>query len=95
MPKPIKSANPQKQLASFLAKYDPKIASLARRALKKMRARLKGSIEMVYDNYYALVVGFVPKPYELGELAQFLRSKLAPPSSRTTLVASASRERLA
>ena len=41
------------------------------------------------------VVGFVPKPYELGELASFLRAKLAPPSSRTTLVGQAPRERLA
>jgi DNA-binding response OmpR family regulator len=31
------------------------------------------------------VVGFVPKPYELNELAAFLRSKLAPPNSRTNL----------
>jgi len=60
MPKLIKAQNPSKQLASFLAKYDPAIASLARRALTIMRKRLVGSIEMVYDNYYALVIGFVP-----------------------------------
>ena len=41
------------------------------------------------------VVGFVPKPYELGELASFLRSKLAPPSSRTTLVGGVPRQHLA
>ncbi len=29
-------------------------------ALTKLRKRLAGSIEMVYDNYYALVIGFVP-----------------------------------
>jgi DNA-binding NtrC family response regulator len=40
------------------------------------------------------VVGFVPKPFELGELASFLRSKLAPPSSRTNLVDDV-RERMA
>jgi hypothetical protein len=60
MAKPVKTANPKKQLDSFLAKYNPEIASLARRALTKMRKRLPGSIEMVYDNYYALVIGFVP-----------------------------------
>lgn len=60
MAKTVKAANPKKQLESFLAKYDPAIASLARRALAIMRKRLVGSIEMVYDNYYALVVGFVP-----------------------------------
>jgi hypothetical protein len=51
---------PQKQLTSFLSKYDPRIASLARRALSKMRKRLPGSIEMAYDNYNALVIGFAP-----------------------------------
>jgi hypothetical protein len=60
MPKPALTANPKKQLDSFVAKYDPKIASLARRSLTKMRQRLPGSIEMVYDNYNALVIGFVP-----------------------------------
>jgi CheY-like chemotaxis protein len=40
------------------------------------------------------VVGFVPKPFELADLAGFLRSKLAPPSSRTSLIG-ATRERLA
>jgi hypothetical protein len=60
MAKPVSKANPKKQLDSFLAKYNPKIASLARRALTKMRQRFPGSIEMVYDNYYALVIGFVP-----------------------------------
>jgi hypothetical protein len=60
MAKPVKLANPKKQLDSFLAKYNPEIAARARQALKKLRDRLKGSIEMVYDNYYALVIGFVP-----------------------------------
>jgi hypothetical protein len=60
MPKRIKAQSPSKQLDSFLARYNPEIASLARRALTIMRNRLAGSIEMVYDNYYALVIGFVP-----------------------------------
>ncbi len=59
-PKSIPVTNPKKQLDSFLAKYNPKIASLARRALTIMRKRLPGSLEMIYDNYYALVIGFVP-----------------------------------
>ena len=33
---------------------------LARRALAKMRKRLPNAIELVYDNYNALVVGFGP-----------------------------------
>jgi hypothetical protein len=60
MANPIRAANPKKQLDSFLAKYNPEIASLARGALTTMRKRLPGSLEMVYDNYYALVIGFVP-----------------------------------
>jgi hypothetical protein len=60
MAKPVKTANPKKQLDSFLAKYNPEIVSLARRALNNLSKRLPGSIEMVYDNYYALVIGFVP-----------------------------------
>ncbi len=60
MAKPVKAAAPKGQLDSFLAKYSPEIASLARRALTKMRKRLPGSLEMVYYNYNALVIGFVP-----------------------------------
>ena len=60
MAKLKKAQSPSKQLDSFLAKYNPEIASLARRALTILRKRLPGSLEMVYDNYYALVIGFVP-----------------------------------
>ncbi|MDQ6800022.1 MAG: DUF1801 domain-containing protein [Acidobacteriota bacterium] len=51
---------PEKQLASFLAKYTPAIRSVAKAALKKMRERLPGAIELVYDNYNALVITFGP-----------------------------------
>ena len=54
------SGNPKQQLESFLAKYDPEIAVSARRALTKLRKLLPGAIEMVYDNYNALVIGFSP-----------------------------------
>ncbi len=60
MAKPATTANPRKQLDSFLAKYNPEVALLARRALATMRRRLTGSIEMLYDNYNALVIGFAP-----------------------------------
>jgi hypothetical protein len=43
-----------------LAKYTPEIAGLAKAALVKMRKRLPGAVEMVYDNYNALVIGFGP-----------------------------------
>ncbi len=48
------------QLDSFLAKYDPEVEAFARRALAKMRKLVKGAIEMVYDNYNWLVIGFSP-----------------------------------
>lgn len=51
---------PEKQLASFLAKYTPEIRRLATEVLGKMRERLPGAIELVYDNYNALVIAFGP-----------------------------------
>lgn len=51
---------PQKQLAGFLKKFTPDIAQLAREALEKMRARMPGAVELVYDNYNALVIAFAP-----------------------------------
>jgi len=53
-------ADAQAQLDSFLAKYDPEVATFARRALAKMRKLVPGAIEMVYDNYNWLVIGFSP-----------------------------------
>jgi hypothetical protein len=47
-------------LSQLLAKYDPEVSAVAEAALKKMRARLPGAVELVYDNYNALAVGFGP-----------------------------------
>jgi hypothetical protein len=52
--------DPQQQLDSFLDKYDPEIAAFARHALAKMRKLVPGAVEMVYDNYNWLVIGFGP-----------------------------------
>jgi hypothetical protein len=52
------SEDPKAQLEGFLDKYDPKIATLGRRAFALMRKRLPGAVELVYDNYNALAVGF-------------------------------------
>jgi hypothetical protein len=61
-----KAVSPQKQLDGFLAKYLPEISAQARACLKILRALLPGAIQLVYDNYNALVVGFGPseKPSE-------------------------------
>ena len=48
------------QLNGFLAKYSPEVAALGRAVLRKIRRRVPGAIEMVYDNYNGLVVGFSP-----------------------------------
>jgi hypothetical protein len=55
---PAKS--PEQQFDGFLSRYTPEIRALATDALQKMRRRLPGAVEMVYDNYNALVVGFGP-----------------------------------
>lgn len=48
------------QLDALIARYSPDIAAQARTMLKTLRALLPGAVEMVYDNYYALVIGFCP-----------------------------------
>jgi hypothetical protein len=53
-------ATPEQKLEAFLGEFDPVVAAEARATLAKVRARLRGAIEMVYDNTYALVVGFSP-----------------------------------
>jgi hypothetical protein len=53
-------AEAQRQLDSFLAKYDPEVEAFARRTLTKMRRIVPGAVEMVYDNYNWLVIGFSP-----------------------------------
>ncbi|MBI3403484.1 MAG: DUF1801 domain-containing protein [Acidobacteria bacterium] len=51
---------PAQHLKSAIAKYSPEVAAMGRAVLKKMRARIPGAVEMVYDNYNGLVVGFSP-----------------------------------
>src|SRR5579872_7166806 len=52
--------SPKLQLAAFLAKFTPETAALAGAVLTKMRTRLPGAVELVYDNYNALAIGFGP-----------------------------------
>ena len=63
MPAPLsakKAPTPQTQLDAFLDKYTPAVATLARACLAKMRSRLPGAVQLVYDNYNALAIGFGP-----------------------------------
>jgi uncharacterized protein DUF1801 len=51
---------PAAQLSGFLAKFSPEVRAVAKAALATMRKRAPGSVELVYDNSYALVIGFGP-----------------------------------
>lgn len=51
-------ATPVKQVASFIAKYEPSVAKLARAARAVLRKRFPTAIEQVYDNYQFLAIGF-------------------------------------
>ena len=57
MPK-AKDETPEQQLVSFLAKYSPEIASVADTIRAKMRKLYPTALELVYDNYNALVIGY-------------------------------------
>jgi hypothetical protein len=50
----------QKQFESSLRKYQPSVAAETKKSLAKLRKLIPNAIEMVYDNYNALVVGFCP-----------------------------------
>lgn len=53
-------ANEQSQLDGFLDRFLPEIAAEARACLNILRIRLPGAVQLVYDNYNALVIGFGP-----------------------------------
>jgi hypothetical protein len=48
----------EQQLASMIAKFTPEVASLAHSILATMRERYPTALELVYDNYNALAIGF-------------------------------------
>jgi len=50
--------SPAKQLAGFIAKYDPGVARLARGCRATLRKRLPTAHELVYDNYQFLAIGY-------------------------------------
>ena len=46
------------QVAGFIAKFDPPIARLLRAARRRLRQRFPTALELVYDNYNALAIGW-------------------------------------
>ena len=55
---PAVSESAQEQLESWIDRYSPGVASVARHAIAWLRSRFPGAFVLVYDNYNALVVGF-------------------------------------
>jgi hypothetical protein len=56
--KKVPTADAASQVATFLARFDREVASLARVALERVRVLAPGSIELVYDAYNALSIPF-------------------------------------
>ena len=54
------TAPPAQQLAGFLARFDPSIVRTVHAGRAKLRKLLPGAVELVYDNYNALAIGFSP-----------------------------------
>ena len=48
------------EIDAFLAKYTPEMIAAGKAARRRMRERIQGGVEFVYDNYNALVFGFGP-----------------------------------
>ncbi len=42
----------------MIARFDPAIQRIVRQARKKLRKRLPAAVELVYDNYNALAIGY-------------------------------------
>ena len=51
---------PAKQLEGFIVRFDPPIARLIRSARRILRRRFPTAVELVYDNYNALAIGWGP-----------------------------------
>jgi hypothetical protein len=57
----MKSGNDaERQLASFVAKYMHEIAAQALEIRARMCAKYPSALELVYDNYNALAIGYCP-----------------------------------
>jgi Domain of unknown function (DU1801) len=55
-----RSADPEKQLRSFIDKFEPKHQTIIRAARKALQKRFPTATELIYDNYNFFVIGFGP-----------------------------------
>ena len=53
-------ADPESQLRTFIAKFEPKLQALIRAARKALRKRFLTANELAYDNYNFFVLGYGP-----------------------------------
>jgi len=51
---------PKQQFDEFIDRFTPEVAALARKSIARMRKLTPGALELVYDNYNALAIGFSP-----------------------------------
>ena len=54
------AAPPAKRLDGFVTRFSPSMAKLTKAVLRKMRERLPGAVEFIYDKANSLVIGFCP-----------------------------------
>ena len=57
---PVAPADAEKQLMTFVDKFEPKNQTLIRAVRKALRKRLPTAHELVYDNYNFFVIGYAP-----------------------------------
>jgi hypothetical protein len=60
VPEQPSSSDAEEQLASFVAKFTPEMQDLIRGCRAQLAARFPDAVQLVYDNYNFLVVGFGP-----------------------------------
>ena len=89
----MKQPSPARQVAGFIAKFDPRIARIARAARAALRRRWPTAVELVYDNYNALAIGWGPNEraseafvsiavYATGVSLYFVQGRKLPDSRR-------------
>ncbi len=56
----LEEVTPKQHLDAFIRRFTPEIAKTTRKALATMRTLTPGALELVYDNFNVLAVGFCP-----------------------------------
>ena len=54
----VRGESPSRQLDAFLRRFAPAIRRIVHEARTRLRRRLPTALELVYDNYNALAIGF-------------------------------------